>query len=199
MTPTCSMFYLRNNSLAYTIFLGYLALISTSEILRKFKYFFYLRFGKLRHSMARTFNMSPLVHGVCIVLAFCAKPKVFWVNTRRVIASMAYANTFRNRTNVENIRGNMSPYRYSSVAPSSDLAVSRSSFGCCPQPASFRDLHLFPEPFRKAGRKSLRFQVLRSKFRSLSNHSLLCHASDCFSNAGASSFRGRIFSMGGQP
>jgi len=198
MTPIKSIFDSANGAMVDSVFSSESSYPITVSGLKKVNNLNNFLFGQFSSSAGLSSCVSAFIHAVSLVIFLCTKKQVPHKNASRAIAVVKAAKSIWNWPSIQNPRRPVSRYRFRYSNSSANLSISKPSDYSLPQPAPVCLFDFSPKPFRKAGRKSLRLQVLRGKFRSLSNHILLCHAPDCFSNAGAILLKSLTQKPGGQ-
>lgn len=175
---------------------------SACWVLECLKYVSCVFFGKFCRSRFAPIKTGMIVpsfkNAVNHIIRLCSNPKMIWPDACSHIAAMQNVKPFWYRSTMQNPRRNVCSNWFSSMSRAVNLSVPKFMFPSRPKPASICFYNLLPKPLRKRWGQSLTRQIFGSNFDSHSKPYLLCHALGCFSNAGASSFNGRILSSGGQ-
>lgn len=118
--------------------------------------------------------ISTLVDHVSNIFRMSGAKKMIWSGTKRGIASMANAESIRNRTIVKNPTCPVCENCPTPFGSRPNPPIPLSQLGSEPKPtwskflAMFRNwavfIDFFPEPFSEAGRQSLRSEVLCGNF-----------------------------------
>lgn len=98
------------------------------------------------------------------VFLFCSNPKMFWINTRRIVPPRTVvknAFSFWNRASIKNPRRNMRRHWIIPSISSGNIAVTKGHFCCFPNPTPSALFHFRPKSFWEIGTQILRSKVLR--------------------------------------
>lgn len=130
--------------------------------------------SRIRSSIRWTFYCPSFVRFVPIVVRFCADPKMRWIYARRIVAMMAHAKSFWNRSKVYQPRSAVRPDVRETRHSWEDHSVTEIRFCSCPHPTrtQFKAMalgwsllvHFIPEPFFKSGRKAFRHGRMLYRF-----------------------------------
>ncbi len=114
-------------------------------------------------------TLAALRNHVGHILRVRSEPKMGWVHARRVIAPVQDAQSFRQRPDIQNVRGDVSLYSMART-PTVDSSITMVLPSGSPHPARtqframFRNgttfVDLLPKPLREVIRKSLCGQIL---------------------------------------